>query len=206
MVTQPFRWMWTMSGLETGPCTRLLPHNPLHLFFSILISNSNYQSCFFFIPKPKQLLLLQHFLFLPILFTAGPKKSLVSITWFLLIVSQALLRPCLVKAGTLMLRNNDIDKLLTESRLNHNRRWESLVTSRKLPNGSWARIQFSYHQLTFMTTSLSLHTCESRWNKSITMGRNKNISSHGQRFCFTVKSSWYPQKAIFLFFSFLLKA
>ncbi len=165
--------------------------NPLHLFFSILISNSNYQYCFFFLPKSKQLLLLHHFLFRPILFTAGPKKSLVSITWFLLsffrhsccfslslcwlIASQALLRPCLVKAGTLMLRNNDIDKLLPESRLNHNRWCESPVTSWKLPNRSWAWIQFSYHQLTFMTTSLSLRTCESRWNKSITMGRNEKI-------------------------------
>lgn len=153
MVTQPFPWMWTMSGLETGPSTKLLPHNPLHLFFSILISNSNYQSCFF-LPKSKQLLLLHHFLFSPILFTAGPKKSLVSITWFLLSFfrhsccfslslladsEQALLRPCLVKAGTLMLCNNDIDEFLTESRLNHNRWCESPVTSWKLPNGSWAR-------------------------------------------------------------------
>lgn len=134
MVTQPFPWMWTMLGLETGPSTRLLPHNPPPISFSpstSLTQITNPVFFFLFLPKPKQLLLLHHFLFCPILFTAGPKKSLVSITWFFhyffrqsgcfslsvcwLIVSQALLRPCLLKAGTLMLRNNDIDKLLTET-------------------------------------------------------------------------------------------
>lgn len=41
------------------------------------------------------------------------------------------MRSCLVKAGTLKLRNIDTDRLLTESQLNHNRRCESPVTSRK---------------------------------------------------------------------------
>ncbi len=129
---QSFPWMWTMSGLETGPSTRLLPHNPLHLFFSILISNSNYQSCFFY-PNPsssyysitfssdpffsqqvlKRVWSLLHDFFCLSSGTAAVSLSLLADS------EQALLRLCLVKAGTLMLRNNDIDKLLTESRLNH---------------------------------------------------------------------------------------
>lgn len=180
MLTQPFPWMWSMSGLGTGQHTRLLPHNPLHLFFSISteVSNSNYQS-FFFIPRSKQLLLLHPCLFHLILFTAGPKKSLVSITWFLEAIppsvclqEQLLLLSRSLSAGWYRARlfrdrvwlrlvhsccaTYDIDKLLTESRLNHNRRCESPVTSWKLPIGSWpwARIQFSYHQLTFMTPGL----------------------------------------------------
>lgn len=177
MVTQPFPWMWTMSGLETGPSTRLLPHNPLHLFFSILISNSNYQSCFFY-PNPSssyysitfssapffsQQVLKRVWSLLHDFFCLSSGTAAVSLSLCWLIVSQALLRPCLVKAGTLMLRNNDIDKLLPESRLNHSRWCESPVTSWKLPNRSWARIQFSYHQLTFMTTNLSLRTCQLLW-------------------------------------------
>lgn len=142
---QPFPWMWTTSGLGAGPNTRLLPIIPSTSFSSILISNLNNQSFIFFYPNP-----WSSITFSSDSFTSGPKKSLVSIMWFLKtikqfssctaaaslsvclpIVSQALVRSCLVKAGTLKLRNIDTDRLLTESQLNHNRRCESPVTSWK---------------------------------------------------------------------------
>jgi len=139
--------------------------------------------------------------------TAAASLS-TSLCW--LILSQALLRPCLVKAGTLMLSEYDINKLLTESRLNHNSRCESPVTSWKLPIGSWpwARIQFSYHQLTFMTTGLSWCT----WKIQL---KQVNVNEKREKRCqHMVKGSvlwptsfcFSSQKTIFLFLRFLLKA
>lgn len=119
---QPFSWMWTMSELETGPSTRLLLNNPLHLFFSILILTSNWQFLFVFYPNSsssyysvtlfsapgstfsqpvlKRVWSLLHDFFCLSSGTAADIPSL-SLSHCWLIVSQALLRPCLVKAGTL---------------------------------------------------------------------------------------------------------